>query len=382
MTDSIPPILDPPDLKQGMVFESYSSYELIQRLGQGGMGEVWLANRISAGNHVQKVAIKFLFDAHASRQLAQEAMKMSLLHHDNIVPFVDSGRDFGGRYFVAMAHVTGMNLDELKAIAGISPKKVWTNEARYRIPEQLVGFIAFMVLRGLSYAHEFEFEDGTAGIIHRDVSPGNILIDEAKGFVKLTDFGVATQQTADTPQIQVVGKVPYMAPEVLMEGDVDARADLYSLGIVLYELLTGFNPNMVTSQETNVLGAITSVMLALEKPLCPPHEVQVAIDETLSEIVVRMLATDPSERFESAEVIINALLPYLYGSGVGPNTSSLKSYIKLIKQHRIAPSERDRNAMPFLISKTGKIDIKPPFLLSERAKVSVQRQRTPGRVWD
>ena len=382
MTESIPPILDPPELRQGLRFESHSSYELIRCLGQGGMGEVWLANRISAGNHIQKVAIKFLFDAHASRQLAQEAMKMSLLNHDNIVPFVDSGRDFGGRYFVAMAYVKGMNLDGLRRIVGITPERVWANEAQYRIPNKLVAFIAFMVLRGLDFAHEFPFEDGTSGIIHRDVSPGNILIDEAKGFVKLTDFGVATQQSGDTPNIQVVGKVPYMAPEVLIEGDVDARADLYSLGIVLYELLTGFNPNMVITQETSVLGAITNVMLSLETPLCPPHEVQDGIDEALSNIVVRMLATDPSDRFESAEEIINELNPYLYGSGVGPNTASLRSYVKLMKQGTLAPSERDRHAMPFLLSKEGTLDIHQPFSLTKTARRSVDHNRTPGRIWE
>jgi eukaryotic-like serine/threonine-protein kinase len=382
MTDSIPPILDPPDLRQGIVFESHSTYELIRRLGRGGMGEVWLADRISAGNHVQKVAVKFLFDAHASRQLAQEAMKMSQLNHDNIVPFVDSGRDFGGRYFVAMSHIRGMNLDGLKTLVGLNPVTVWAGETQYRIPDKMVGFIAFMVLRGLSYAHEYVFEDGTAGIIHRDVSPGNILIDEAKGFVKLTDFGVATQQTGDLPQIQVAGKVPYMAPEVLMEGEVDARADLYSLGVVIYELLTGFNPNLVTGLETNVLGAITSVMLALEKPLCPPHMVQEGIDEDLSQIVVHMLATEPAERYHSAEEIITELTTYLYSSGVGPNTSSLASYIKLLKHRHLAPTKRDINAMPFLVNTDGILDFNPRFCLSDMAKQTMENNRSPGRIWD
>jgi eukaryotic-like serine/threonine-protein kinase len=382
MIESIPPILDPPHLKEGMAFSSHSRYELIRRLGKGGMGEVWLANRISAGNHAQKVAIKFLFDAHASRQLAAEAMKMSQLNHDNIVPFVDSGRDEGGRYFVAMAYIRGMNLDGLRTLVGLLPESVWEGQCQYRIPEKMIGFVGFMVLRGLSHAHEYVFEDGSEGIVHRDVSPGNILIDEGKGSIKLTDFGVAAQQSTHTPQIEVVGKVPYMAPEILTEGCVDTRADLYSLGIALYELLTGFNPNVVITRDTNVLGAITSVMLAIERPLRPPHEVVKGVDETISNIIARMIETEPDGRYASAEEVIADLTYYLYSSGVGPNTSSLVSYIKMLKNKSLAPTRRDVNALPFLRAPDGEINIRPVFTLTDEALAEVQKQRSPGRVWD
>ena len=382
MTESIPPILDPPKLTEGMSFESQSRYTLIRRLGRGGMGEVWLADRISAGNHVQKVAVKFLFDAHASRQLAQEAMKMSLLNHDNIVPFVDSGRDFGGRYFVAMAYIRGMNLDGLRSLVGIAPDTAWNGETQHRIPEKIIGFIAFMVLRGLDYAHDFSFEDGTSGIIHRDVSPGNILIDERKGFVKLTDFGVAAQQSTDTSHLRVVGKVPYIAPEVLTEDRVDARADIYSLGIAMYEMLTGFNPNVAITPGTNVFGAITSVMLALERPLRPPHLVLQGIDETFSNIVCRMIATAPEDRYSTADEVIADLMFYLYSPGVGPNTSSLVSYIKMMRHGSQAPTKRDIVALPFLREPDGKLDVRPKFVLTDEARGDVEAHRPPGRVWE
>lgn len=382
VSDSLVPVMDPPRLEENVTFESVSTYRLVRRLGLGGMGEVWLADRISAGNHSQKVAIKFLFDAHAGRTLAREALRMSHLTHDNIVPFVDSGRDAGGRYFVAMAYMKGMDLDGLRQAVGLDPQTLFAQKAAIRIPESLVGFIMFMVLRALGYAHEYAFDDGSTGIIHRDVSPGNILIDELKGFVKLTDFGVAAQKSETQPKIEIAGKVPYMAPEVLTDGTVDARADLYSLGVVFYELLTGFNPNMNTALIGNVIGAITNVMLAFEKPIRPPHEVVEGIDPAISEIVVKLLTTDPNERYRTAEEV-NADLTYqLYSSGVGPNTTSLASYLKLLHKADATPDQRDRNALPFLISEDGGLDIRPSFRLTAAAKAEIEAGRTPGRVWE
>jgi serine/threonine protein kinase len=380
--ESIIPVIDPPSLEEGMAFESQSTYRLIRRLGRGGTGEVWLAERISAGNHSQKVAIKFLFDAHAGRSLAREALRMSHLAHDNIVPFVDSGRDSGGRYFVAMAYMKGVDLEGLRNMVGLSPDAVYGGEPEFRIPQKIVGFMMFMVLRGLGYAHEYEFDDGTVGLIHRDVSPGNILVDEGKGFVKLTDFGVAARQSSERPDIEIAGKVPYMAPEVLTEGLVDARSDLYSLGLVVYELLTGFNPNVVTSRVTNIIGAITAAMLAIEKPLRPPVEVVEGIDDALSDIVARMLASDPGDRYSSAEEVIADLSYYLYSSGVGPNTASVVSYLKLVRNPGLQPTIRDKNALPFLRRADGGLNVRPPFRLTEAAREDVGLCRTPGRIWE
>ncbi len=381
MTESIVPVIDPPSPMEGMSFQSLSSYRLIKRLGSGGTAEVWLAERKSAGNHTQNVAIKYLFDAHAGKRLAEEALRMSQLIHDNIVPFVDSGRDFGGRYFVAMSYIKGLNLEGLRNLAGLSPEQVYFDKAQYRIPEKILGFVAFMVLRGLFYAHEYCFDDGTQGLIHMDVSPANILIEENTGFVKLTDFGVAAQQSSKKPTIDISGKVPYMAPEVLTESSVDARADIYSLGVVLYELLTGFNPNLVAPRTANILSAITNVMLAIEKPLRPPHEVILGIDSVLSEIVMKMTATDPNDRYPSAEDVISDLIHYLYSSGVGPNTASLVSYIKLLKSPNNSVSRRDKNSLPFLKFKNGMPIIQPLRQLSEAALLEIEAFRTPGRIW-
>jgi eukaryotic-like serine/threonine-protein kinase len=198
--ESIIPVIDPPPLEEEAEFTTESRYRLERLLGEGGMGEVWLADRYSAGGHSRPVAIKYLSRPGSSVSLKAEALRMSHLQHDNIVPFVDSGRDNHGRYFVAMSYVEGMDLDGLRKLAGMEAESVYAGRATRRIPDPISGFILFMVLRALHHAHHHDFGDGVIGLVHRDVSPGNILIDEARGFVKLTDFGVAiacTNEAAD-----------------------------------------------------------------------------------------------------------------------------------------------------------------------------------------
>lgn len=374
-------IVDPPNLEEGTSFHSSSTYRLIRRLGQGGMGEVWLADRLSAGQHSQRVAVKFLFDAHADCSLAQEALRMSHLSHDNIVPFVDSGRDAGGRYFVAMSYIDGFDLDGLRAMVGLTPEATYSQEARVRVPDQLVGFILFMVLRALHHAHTYEFDDGAVGLIHRDVSPGNILIDEERGFVKLTDFGVAVRQSTETTKTDIAGKVPFMAPEMLIDRTVDIRSDIYALGIVIYELLTGFNPNMNMVKPLNVIGAITNVMLAVERPLRAPHEVVEGIDPTISAIVTKMLASDPDKRYLTAAAVSADVSRCLFSEGVGPTTASLASYIGMIRHPKRKVTRHDRNALPFLYNRKGDLDIRPKWRLTKEATQEIAAERTPGRVW-
>ncbi len=363
---------------EGMTFESVSRYRLKHRLGEGGMGEVWLADRLSAGDHSQKVAVKFIRVGDAGQMLAKEALRISRLSHDNIVPFVDSGRDSNGRFFVAMAYVEGTDLRGLRELIGLTLEAAHKGEATCRIPDPLVGFLMFMVLRALHYAHMFDFGEGVVGLIHRDVSPGNILIDEAKGFVKLSDFGVAARQSNEAIHKQIAGKIPYMAPEVLIGRSVDTRSDIYALGLVAYELLTGFNPNIHPSQLSSVLGTITNVMCALEKPLRPPHEVLEGIDPTLSRIVARMLAAKPQDRYPSANAVIGDLVNCLYKHGVGPGSESLVSYMTLLRNPDMEPSPNSR--LTFTTEKNDRLNIRPKWVLTPDAAEDLAADRNPGRI--
>jgi serine/threonine protein kinase len=367
-------------LEKDKTFKAISNYRLIRPLGEGGMGEVWLAERLSEGRHSQKVAIKYIYLEDHSLMLADEALRMSRLSHDNIVPFIDSGRDSDGRFFVAMAYVDGMDLNRLRELSGLTPEAAYTGEATGRVPELIVGFLLFMVLRALHHAHTHDFGDGVVGLIHRDVSPGNILINDKQGFVKLTDFGVAVRQSSEEHTRGIAGKVPYMAPEVLVDEDVDTRSDIYSLGLVAYELLTGINPNVHPLGMVSVISAITNVMLALEQPLRPPHEVIEGIDPELSRIVTKMLATAPADRYQSADRIIADIVPVLYGHGVGPGSEALVAYLKLLSSPDEDPPDRIRNILAFLLDSDGRLNVRPQWVLTPAAKADIAAGGNPGRV--
>jgi len=377
------PAVDPPPIKAGWTFESGSSYRLIRRLGRGGMGEVWEAERRSAGGHVHRVAVKFISDPGTRPEtLDVEALRMSRLSHDNIVPFLDSGLDSAGRFFVTMQYVEGMDLEGLRKLVGLSSEAVYLPGTRaVAIPDQIVGFVMFMTLRALNHAHTLDFGEGVVGLVHRDVSPGNILIDEARGFVKLTDFGVAAVLVgADDPgDNQVVGKVPYMAPETLLGDPTDGRSDLYGLGIVAYELLTGFNPNLRPAALKSVIGSITEVMLSLEKPLAPPHEVVDGISPGLSEILLKLLERNPADRYQSADAALADVSSFLYDRGFGPTTGSLSNYLALVRDPAVEPGERAKHTLRFLDWRGGVSGVLRPWRPNEAAAKAVAAGENPAR---
>jgi len=373
-------LLDTGFLEPGMKFDSMSGYRLVMRLGRGGMGEVWKAERTSAAGHTQTVAVKFLTDPGAGQEsLDAEALRMSRLSHDNIVPFLDSGKDDAGRFFVAMAFVEGMDLDCLRFSVGMDSARAYEGQAVARIPDQLVGFIVFMTLRALRYAHTFDFGNGVVGLIHRDVSPGNILLDIGRGFVKLSDFGVAAVQESDEVTGQIAGKVPYMAPEVLIGERVDARSDVYALGLVAYELLTGFNPNVRPVVLNSVIGAITEVMLSLDQELVPPHEVIEGVNPEISRVVVKMLEREPDRRHSSAAEALGELRHCLFDRGFGPTTGSMETYFKLLAEPKAEISEQAKQTLSFLDWSAGREAVLPPWKLTPLAAKELEETGNPCR---
>ncbi len=368
-------------LSNGYSFESSSRYELICRLGKGGMGEVWRARRISSAGHVQNVALKFMSVPGADvRALDAEALRMSNLIHDNIVPFIDSGLDAAGRYFVAMALIEGIDVNGLRDLAYSNLVGSTDGMEMARIPDKIVGFIIFMTLRALAFAHTRDFGGGAIGLIHRDISPGNILLDEQEGFVKLTDFGVAAVQGMDSDTCQIAGKIPYMAPEVLVENPFNCQVDIYSLGLVAYELLTGFNPNIRVSAMDSVLGAISEIMLSLDLPLRPPHELIEGIDEGLSHIVVSMLEREPAHRYKSADAAIIDLGVFLFERGYGPTTGSLADYLWLLKNPSEPVPSRMRQRLRFLNWLEEEDPVRPAYKLTPDAEADFLEGLNPGRV--
>jgi serine/threonine-protein kinase len=257
-------------------------YRAERRLGAGGMAEVWCAQDEVLG---RRVALKlmgghFAEDPEYRERFRREAQAAAGMQHPNIVGIYDRS-EWDGTPYIAMELVDGKTLKELVTERGPLP------------PEIAVG-LTEQILRALGYAHR-------RGIVHRDVKPQNVIIDR-DGQAKVADFGIARAgNTSEMTQTgAIVGTMQYLSPEQAEGHPVDRRADLYSVGIVLYELLTGRVP---FDGEAPIAIAIKQIN---ELPV-PPGQLRPGIPPALEAVVLRALEKDPAQRYQSAEEFIAAL---------------------------------------------------------------------------
>ena len=257
-------------------------YELLEVIGRGGMGVVYRA-RDRVLDRI--VAVKVLPDELADNRILverfeREARAAARLSHPNIVSVYDSGHDAGVR-FIVMEYVPGVSLAQLMR-----------ERERLGVAESVE--IAAQIASALAVAH-------SAGIVHRDVKPGTVMVDP-EGTVKVLDFGIAraTADIALTRTAMVLGSAPYIAPEAALGRSADARTDIYSLGCVLYEMLTGRPP---------FIGDLPAVVMnqhTVSEPQ-PPRELRPEIPRALDALVLRMLAKLPTDRPQSAAELVGAL---------------------------------------------------------------------------
>ncbi|HMJ14675.1 MAG TPA: protein kinase, partial [Polyangiaceae bacterium] len=273
------------------------SYELGERLGAGGMAEVYMATRAGPHGFNKRFAIKLILpqlaqDARFVQMFCDEARICAALTHPNIVQVTDFGES-EGNLFMAMEYVDGISCAKLlRAVAA--------RGERFPLPSAL--FIAHEVLRALTFAHEARDEHGRPlRIVHRDVSPGNILIGRA-GEVKLTDFGIVRSSFIDrrTYPGELKGKMGYMSPEQVIGGELDARSDLFTVGIVLAEMLL-CRPLFPGRNELDILSRIFEADLrVLER-----YGSHLAPD--LLATLRTALAREPNARFQTARDFAEAL---------------------------------------------------------------------------
>ena len=251
----------------------------LRRLGSGGMADVWLAE----DTHLQRqVALKVLHrrfaqDREFVERFQREAESAAGLQHPNIVSVFDRG-EFEGTYYIAMQYVEGPTLKQLID--------------RGLTPEQAVALIR-QVLEAARFAHR-------NGIVHRDLKPQNVIVD-AEGKAVVTDFGIARAGVSEITQTgSVMGTPHYLSPEQAQGFDVTAVSDLYSIGVILYEALTGRVP---FEADTAVAVAMKQVSQTPQRPSSINPRVSPALDA----VVMRALEKDPGERFQSADAFIAAL---------------------------------------------------------------------------
>lgn len=298
-------------------------YTLTRKLATGGMADVWLARPPGAG---ADVVLKFLLpelveDPEFVRMFGDEARLASLLEHRNIVRIFDRGQWQHG-YFIAMEHVAGKTLRQLV-------QRVQSDKTT--LPPWFVLTIAASVCDALDYAHACrDVEGNPLHVVHRDVSPDNIIVG-FDGRVKVLDFGIAkaSTQNAKTRVGVMKGKHAYMAPEQILTAEsgctVDHRADLYSLGVVMYEMLTTRRP----FEAENELGLIRVILESNAGPAAP-CELAPWLLPAIGAIVMKALERDPDARFESAAEMGREIDDCLGQCGERPSPRHVGSLLSLL----------------------------------------------------
>jgi len=310
---------------------AFGRYTLTQRIGEGGMAEVYLAQVTVAEGLSKRVVVKkirkeFADQPEFTRMFVDEAKIALGLNHANIVQVFDFGQVHGS-FYLAMELVEGLDLMGL----------LHTLRARgERMPVVIAAYIAHQAAAGLAYAHQRRDDFGAPlGIVHRDISPHNIMLSLA-GTVKILDFGIARTAARARPHaderlhgegdgagdgdVTIQGKIAYMSPEQARGGPLDQRSDIYSLGVVLYELLSG--ELVFRHRDRNV--ALEQVRT---RPLAPLRSRVPELPEELTALVDRALARAPEARWDSARALQSALAAFLHRADPVVDDEVLSAYI-------------------------------------------------------
>lgn len=293
-------------------------YRVTQRLEAGGMAEVFIGEAQSVQGFKKKVAIKRVLPHLAQNEnfigmFLDEARLGARLSHANIVSVFDIGAA-DGTFFIVMEFVDGANLKKVIEVLRRQGRTVPAKEAIY---------ICMEACRGLSYAHELVDDDGEElKLVHRDVSPPNILVSK-RGEVKVTDFGLAkaTTQLEKTDPGVVKGKFSYLSPEAARGEDVDERADVFALGIVLWEMLAGRRLFLGESD-------YATIKLVRQAEVPRLSRLNPEVDEEFEAVLDRALSSDPAERYQTARMFGDALAGYLFGRQMKVTSYDIATLVK------------------------------------------------------
>ncbi len=344
-------------------------YQLIRKLGKGGMAEVWLGRRAD-GALKREVALKFpllsCLRADLKDRFARECDILASLEHPYVARLYDAGVDPYGLPYLSMEYVNGRALTD------------WCDAHCLVISSRLE--LVLQVLVAVQYAHE-------KGVIHRDIKPSNVLVTES-GQVRLLDFGVATLMEADAQRTQltnVYGRAvtpDYASPELLSGDPLDARSDVYSLGVLLYEVLTGVRPYRLKSAASIGFLEQAAATAEVRKPSAQGDSQATAVRGTTPEklsrqllgdldaIVLKALAKDPAQRYPSAVALAQDLQCYLDGKPVGAMPARLTDGLRKF-------ARRNKAAVGVTFSAAVATLVAVAFLLWGRLHPSSELWRNP-----
>ncbi len=304
---------------------SEPKYRILGELGAGGMGTVRRGLLLGQAGFQRPIVVKQLKtpDPEHLRLFVEEARRYAVLDHENIGRILDFER-VDGELCIVLEYIDGWSLVEyLERHRGLGC-----------LPDlELSVFIASRVCRALQYVYE------KARIVHRDVSPSNVMMS-TEGTVKLIDFGIAAP--SGTRESYLAGKPAYMAPEMVVEMKADQRSDLFSLGTVLFELLTG---ERLFAGETTTQVLERVVIAEIPKP----SSLNPAVPPALDAILARALERPPDRRFANAAAMGEACEHYLYDKGYGPTNLTLKHYLHSIFGRSLGEASDPESEEPLLV---------------------------------
>ncbi len=307
-------------------------YVVLKKLAEGGMAEIYLATSQGAEGFEKEVVIKRIRSFLASDpgfvdMFIAEARLASRLNHGNVVQIFDFAKH-EDTYYLAMEYVRGCTLWDLR-------KKC--KDLMEPVPPVLVAHIGAEVARGLHYAHRLKVNGEPLYLVHRDVTPHNVLIS-FDGAVKLTDFGIAKAGNKLTSPGMLKGKFAYMSPEQSRGENVDVRTDVFALGIVLWEMLTGGRLFDGDSE----LAVLRSVQ---QSTITPPSNLNPDVPEELNAVVMKALERNPEARYQTAGELERALIQVVLNHAQSPDDTDVASFVRRVYIGGV-PSVQALPAMP------------------------------------
>lgn len=334
-----------------------SRYAIVKKIADGGMAEIFLAVQSGAEGFERKVIVKRILPASSAdpqfrNMLVDEAHIAMTLAHSNIVQVLDLG-EADGRYFLVMELVDGWDLATLLERA---------RTASLPLPVPMALYVTAEVCRALAYAHTKSRNGKALGIVHRDISPQNILVSE-HGEVKLTDFGIAKAMgKRERTQTGIIkGKLDFMSPEQATGTSLDARSDLFSLGSVLYLITTGVRPFEAASD-------LASLLRVQGAGFKPPSEVRPDLPASVTAIIERAMKRVPSERYPNAEAMMLALEEVLRAEHGSAGQSELKRWLTALGQRDRTPTTAGVPALPEDDLEGGQVTGRTLALVPERRR--------------